>query len=130
VILFFLPNTQTCITDKDCPNGRNYIGRCRKGHCQQRLVRWRVSSKIIADYTLYWNIRGVAIWFLCMHRIIVFFFLLFQILWTLKSWFCTLKYWQRNEIRQCILISYIWRYQHGMNFIYITHFSQLHHLRE
>ncbi|AES77296.1 Nodule Cysteine-Rich (NCR) secreted peptide [Medicago truncatula] len=35
----FVANTETCITDKDCPNGRNYIGRCRKGHCQQRLVR-------------------------------------------------------------------------------------------
>ena len=30
----FLPNSRPCITDKDCPNGRNYIGRCRKGHCR------------------------------------------------------------------------------------------------
>jgi len=35
----FLPNSRTCMTDKDCPNGRNYIGRCRKGQCQPSSVR-------------------------------------------------------------------------------------------
>jgi len=35
----FSPNSVPCITDKDCPNGRFYIGRCRKGFCIQCLRR-------------------------------------------------------------------------------------------
>ncbi|RHN44147.1 putative Late nodulin [Medicago truncatula] len=35
----YLPSTRSCITDKDCPNVQNYIGRCRKGFCISSWVR-------------------------------------------------------------------------------------------
>ena len=35
----YFPNSRPCITDKDCPQVRNYIARCRKGQCLQRTVR-------------------------------------------------------------------------------------------
>ncbi|KEH21601.1 Nodule Cysteine-Rich (NCR) secreted peptide [Medicago truncatula] len=35
----YLPTTRICITDKDCPSVKNYIGRCRKGYCQASKLR-------------------------------------------------------------------------------------------
>jgi len=96
----FLPNSQNCITDKDCRQVKNYIARCRKGRCVQSVLRWVsfCSSKRIVDYTLWLNIRVVVIVFYVCTKKFIFFFL-FPILCTLK-----LRCWQQNAIRRKIVL--------------------------
>jgi len=35
----YLPFSRSCITNKDCPQVKNFSARCRKGYCQFRVLR-------------------------------------------------------------------------------------------